>query len=318
MTCNLHHVHTAQLEPKYALFATSWAVGTVLILIAIKVFAYIQSGSVAILATLADSVIDGGISLLMFFAVRFSQKPADDDHRYGHGKIEGIAALFQAAMMSGAALFLIFESAQRFIDPKVIEEHQLGVGVAAIAIVLSGLLVVVQDYCLKKAPSLAVEADKAHYTTDIFLNGSVIAVLLFHYYGGPIWVDPVAGLCVSSFFGWTAYHIGKKAVDMLMDKELPDPVREDIQNTALQNDQVHGIHDLRTRAIGMRIRISFDLEIDADLLLKDAHAITLDVERAILQKYPHAEIMIHLDPHGIPHHDSRHDMSEEKRDAANA
>jgi ferrous-iron efflux pump FieF len=293
-----HRIDPKKMNPKFALLASFWAIGTVLILILIKTYAYSVSGSAAMLGTLTDSVIDAAISLMMLFAVRYSLKPADVDHRDGHGKIEGIAALMQGAFMAGAGVFLCFEAAERFIHPMNVTHHKTAILVAGVAIILSFIVVVVQKYSLRRAPSLAIEADHAHYKTDIALNGSVILALLVDFYGGSRWFDPAFALIIAGYFLWTAFRITNRSVDMLMDKEMSVQIRKDIEEIVAQNLHIHGMHDLRTRQSGMRIHISFDVELNPDLPLKEAHDIVRDLDHEILKQYPHAEIIIHMDPIG--------------------
>lgn len=301
------------IEPRYALFASVWAIGTVSILILIKGYAYSQSQSAAILATFTDSLSDAAISLMMLLALRYSLRPADHDHRHGHGKMEGIAALFQAAFLSGAGIFLVFESIHRFMEPREVSHHMLGITVAAIAMVLSSFLVTVQRYCLKRAPSLAVEADRAHYSTDIALNGSVIIALLASYYGGPAWIDPACAVLIAAYYGFTARRIALDAVDMLMDKELPEAVRIKIHEIIRRHPDILGHHDLRTRKSGMTIHISMDVELDPHLSLEHSHEIIRAVEHDLLDDFPYAEIIIHADPFGDPH-DTRHNrVGKEKK-----
>lgn len=292
-------------NPRYALLAAGWSVVTVSILILIKIWAYVESDSSAMLATLMDSVMDAGVSVILLLAVRYSLKPADHGHRHGHGKIEGIAALFQSAMMFAGACFILFESGHKFLHPQTVSHHMTGVVVAGVAIGLSLVLVMVQRFALARAPSLAVEADRAHYTTDIALNGTVIVALLVHYYGGPAWVDPLTALCIAGYFGWTSWHIGRQGADMLMDKELSPAVRERIESIVKNHDEVLGIHDLRTRRSGMVLHITFDVEIDPDFTLRAAHDVTRELEQMILADFPYAEILIHMDPHGDTF-DARH------------
>lgn len=294
-----------RFEPRYALLAAGWSVATVSVLITIKLFAYVQSDSTAVLAGLLDSVMDAGVSVILLFAVRYSLKPADKGHRHGHGKIEGIAALFQSAMMFAGACFILFEAGHKFLHPTPVSDHMLGIAVSGVAIVLSFILIGVQQFALSRAPSLAIESDKAHYTTDIALNGAVMAALLAHYYGGPLWIDPAAALAIAAYFAWTSSHIGRQGADMLMDRELPNAVRERIQSIVKEHDDVLGIHDLRTRKSGMVLHISFDVEIDPELTLRAAHDVTRDLENRILADYPYAEVLIHMDPHGDTF-DARH------------
>ena len=292
------HYHGRKIEPRYALLASFWAVGTVSVLIVIKTYAYYVSGSTAMLGTLVDSVVDAAISLMMLFAVRLSLKPADADHRHGHGKVEGIAALLQGAFMGGAGIFLIFEAFDRFLHPVALTDHKAAIVVAGIAIIMSLAIVAVQKFVLARAPSLAIEADHAHYKTDIFLNGSVIIALLVDYYGGSGWLDPAFAVLIAGYFIVTAWRITSKSVDMLMDKELPDTVRMHIEKIIADHPQVHGMHDLRTRMSGMKMHISFDVELDPGMSLKAAHDVVRRLDHAILEHYPHAEIIIHMDPRG--------------------
>lgn len=294
-----------KIDTRYALFASFWALGTVAVLICIKGYAYWMSGSAAILATLTDSLTDAVLSLGMLAALKYSLRPADRSHRHGHGKMEGIGALFQAACLFGAALFLMFEAMRRFAEPQEITHHILGIWVAGIAIILSVILISVQKYCLSRAPSLAIEADRAHYTTDIALNGSVIAALMISYNNGPVWIDPACAALVAFYYMYASRKIALQATDMLTDRELPEAVRTRIKDTIKRHPDILGFHDLRTRKSGMVIHISFDVEIDPAISLKEAHDITRALELDIIDDFPYAEIIIHKDPYGDTH-DTRH------------
>jgi len=287
-----------KIEPRYALIASAWVMVTAAILITIKGYAYYKSDSAAVLATLTDSLTDVAISLVMLLALRYSLRPADSSHRHGHGKMEGIAALFQAAFLSGAGLFLLLDALRRFTDGEVVTNQVIGMKVAAISIVLSALLVMVQNYCLKRAPSLAVEADRAHYVTDVVLNGTVIVALLVSYYNGPRWADPAAAVVIAIYYWIAARRIALDATDMLMDKELPRAVRDKIKEIIGKHVDVLGFHDLRTRKSGMVLHISFDVEVDPDITLKEAHDIVRALEQDLLTDFPYAEIIIHKDPYG--------------------
>lgn len=296
---------TSDSRPRYALYAGAAAMATVSVLIVAKTAAWFVTGSAAILASLTDSLIDAWVSGVNLLAIRYSLKPADREHRYGHGKIEGIAALFQAALITSAAVFLTLESVSRLLSVQKVESLDIALGVMAFSMTMSILLVAVQKYSLKFAPSLAVESDQAHYATDIVVNAGTILALGIVAAGGPHWIDSAFALVVVVYLAKTAWQIGFKGADMLMDRELPDSVRHGILELIVAQPLVLGVHDLRTRAIGMRVHVSFDVELDPDLTLQEAHDATRAIESAILQKYPHAEVMIHMDPAGDPT-DSRH------------
>ncbi len=293
-----HHYQPQKHNPRYALLASLFAIGSVTLLIIIKTYAYYVSGSTAMLGTLTDSIVDVAVSLMMLYAVKLSLKPADETHRHGHGKVEGIAALLQGAFMGGAGIFLGFEAFDQFINPTPLTHHKVAIIVATIAIMVSLIVVAVQKFSLKRAPSLAIEADHAHYKTDIFLNGTVIIALLASYYGAPLWIDPAFALIIAFYFLWTAFKITGQSVDMLMDKEMPEDVRQQIETIVAGFDNIHGMHDLRTRMSGMNMHISFDVELDPKITLKTAHDIVRTLDHAILEYYPNAEIIIHMDPLG--------------------
>lgn len=298
-------------NPQYALLASFCTVAFVSVLISIKAYAYYFSGSTAMLGTLVDSVVDLAVSLMLLFAVRLSLKPADEDHRFGHGKVEGIAALLQGAFMGGAGIFLVFEAFDRFVNPVELVNHDLAIAVAVLAICMSIAIIAVQKFALRRAPSLAVEADHGHYKTDLSLNGTVIVAVLADMYGGPPWLDPVFGLLIASYFLWVAWSVTNKSLAMLMDKELPDEMRLNIYRIVEKHEEIHGMHDLRTRMSGMNIYISFDVELDPELSLQEAHDIVRELDHAILDHYPNAEIIIHMDPIGDTA-DARHSVDGEQ------
>ena len=292
---------------KYAYLAAVASIVTALILIIVKTAAWLASGSASVLASLTDSISDAAISLMNLAAIFYSLRPADHEHRYGHGKIEGLVAIFQGSFICGAAAFLVLESLTRYAYQQPVENHFLGIGVMGFSILASLVLVAIQNHSLKFAPSLAVESEKAHYSADIFLNGGVIAVLAVLYYGGPVWVDPVFAFVVALYLVWTAKVISMKGMDMLLDHELPDKLRSEILNMVKLEEGVLGVHDLRTIKSGMRIFISFDIEVDPTLTLKGAHEIAKQAEKSLLGQYPDSEIMIHVDPYGDTE-DSRHQV----------
>ncbi len=298
MAKHSHHTPHGDHRPHYALLSSCWTVGTVTVLIFIKSYAFYVSGATTMLATLTDSVVDAAVSIMLLLAVHYSLKPADKDHRHGHGKVEGIAALMQGAFLGGAGIFLGFEAFNRFINPEPLSHHGLTIGVASIAIALTFLIIGGQKFALRYAPSLALASDHAHYKTDIFLNGSVIVAMLVDYYGMVSWIDPAFALFIAFYFMYTAVAVTGNSIDMLMDKELPADIRHEIEKLVMQNSQIHGMHDLRTRMSGMNMHISFDVELDPHLTLKQAHDIVRELDHAILAKYPNAEIIIHMDPIG--------------------
>lgn len=267
------------------------------VLVIAKLFAWLASGSVAMLASLADSSLDLVASLTTFFAVRYAASPADDEHRFGHGKAEALASLLQALLVALSAGFLIHESWQRFTDPQPLTAGSLALSVMGLSIGLTLGLVWAQTRALKQTGSLAVSGDRAHYFADLGSNGVVIGGLVMALFG---WhqADPIMGFLVVLWLFWTAFDVGKDAIEALMDRELPDEEREQILSLAADDPRVLGVHQLRTRASGPFIHIQFHLELDPDLTLTAAHSIVVDCEARVMVAYPAADVLIHPDPKG--------------------
>lgn len=295
-------------RPRFALFAGGASIFTVIILILIKGGAYLHSGSASVLASLVDSLSDAAVSIMNFLAIHYSLRPADSNHRHGHGKAEGLAALMQAAFIGGAGVFLLFESLTRFAAPRELQGYNVVITVMVVSTAFSAALVALQKYSLNHAPSLAVEADSAHYNADIVVNIGVIGIMVALGHGAPTWIDPIFAIAVACWLAFTVRSVASKGLDMLLDRELPDNVRLAITQKVLAQKNVLGMHDLRTNKSGMKIFISFDIEVDPHQSMHDAHEITRIVERALLTDFPLAEIMIHVDPHGDTE-DSRHQVA---------
>ena len=278
----------------------------VVVLIVIKAHAYHTSGSVSVLSSLIDSILDSAISVMALASLYYARRPADEDHRWGHGKMEAVSALFQAAIITGAAAFILFEALQHIAQPEAITHHKTAVIVMWISVILSGVLVLMQRLSLKRSESLAIEADSIHYSSDIIINLGALAVLYLNWIGyTPHWIDPLFGLCVSGLMIALVRQIAKKSLDILLDRELPEQERQKLIDIIEAHKKVSGWHDLRTHKHGSYAVISFDIEVDPDLSLWIAHSITKDLEEAMLKLYPQADILIHVDPEGYIE-DARH------------
>lgn len=299
---DISHNHDSS---KHSLHAGYMALCVVGVLILAKTFAYYASGSASILSSLTDSVMDSFVSLTAVLSIVYASRPADEDHRWGHGKMEAVSALFQAAVIVGGGAFLVFESVDRLLHPVVVSHHALGMSVMVLSIILSAGLVMVQKRALRHRDSLAVEADRAHYGSDIFVNIGVLIVLFSSSRGAPVWIDPLFALGVAGFMAYLAKDIGGKAINMLMDRELPEEERAKIIAVIEAHEGTIGWHDLRTHRNGETRVISFDMEADGDLTLRDAHQIAKDIEDDILKIFPLSEILIHIDPAGDTD-DARH------------
>jgi ferrous-iron efflux pump FieF len=279
--------------------ATYAAVATAGILIVIKLAAWMATGSMALLSTLIDSLLDVGASLVNLIAVRHALQPADRDHRFGHGKAEPLAGMAQSAFVAGSGLFLIIEAAGRFTDPQPITRPLIGIYVMVASILLTLGLVAFQKYVVSKTKSMAVGADSLHYTGDVLINGSVIVSLLLAQQFDFTFVDPLFAIGIAIYLLWNAYGIARTSMDHLMDREFPQAEREKIKQIARTYPGVQNAHDLRTRSSGAQSFIQLHLEMDGQLPLIEAHAIADAVEMKLRQAFPEAEVIIHQDPAGI-------------------
>jgi len=271
------------------------SVATAGFLIVAKLAAWLVTGSVGLLASLVDSVMDSFTSLINLFAIRYALQPADEEHRFGHGKAEPLAGLAQAAFIAGSAVFLIFHSIDRLRDSQQLDQIGIGIGVMVLAIVMTLLLLAIQRYVIRKTDSTAIRADSLHYATDLLTNLSILLALYLSTLGWT-WADPVFAIAVAIYIFYSAFQIGKEAFQQLMDRELPGEILEQIQATALSHPEVTGMHHMRTRQSGQTRFVQLHLELDENMSLKRAHDIADRLEREIMAFLPGAEVIIHQDP----------------------
>jgi ferrous-iron efflux pump FieF len=278
--------------------ATYASISVALILVLAKTVAWLLTDSVVLLATLIDSTLDSMASLINLFAVRHALMPADKEHRFGHGKAEALAGLGQSAFIAGSAGFLLLESGRRLLNPVPLESYGPGLLVMGLSIVLTLALMILQRHVIRKTNSTAIKADALHYRTDILVNTSVIVALLLAVEG---WegFDAIFAIGIAIYILYSSWEIVRQSLDDLMDRELPDTERQEIKRIALSHADVRGMHDLRSRRSGIATFIQLHLEVDDGLSLLQAHALSDVVEHNLQQKYPTAEIIIHIDPASV-------------------
>jgi ferrous-iron efflux pump FieF len=276
-------------------FATGASVTVAGVLIVGKLGAWLATGSVTVLASLVDSLMDAVASAINLMAVRYSLLPADDEHRFGHGKAEALAGLGQATFIAGSALFLLLEAVNRLLHPEPLEAVGVGIGVMVFAILATLVLLGIQRRVIRLTGSTAIRADALHYATDLVTNISTIAALTLAVFG---WhgADPLFALAIAGYILYSAFDIGREAVELLMDRELPDDMRERIRALAYARPEVLGVHDLRTRQAGHQYFVQLHLELKDDLPLREAHAAADAVEESIRRAFPNAEVIVHQDP----------------------
>ncbi len=286
-----HHSHVWLL--KTASLASVVVAG---ILIFAKIIAWWSTESLSLQASLVDSLLDILASLINLFVIRQALKPADEDHRFGHGKAEALGSLAQTAFIMGSALWLMLDVFHRLVHPQAIAAPQVGVIVMVIAIGLTSILIGYQRYVIRMTGSMAINADSLHYQTDLYTNVGVLISLFLSSQFQWLWIDVVVAVIIIFYIIITSVKIGLKALDVLMDRELSDETRQRIMNVAKSHPLVLDVHDLRTRTSGTHLFIQMHLDMSENLSLKEAHQAGDAVSAMIQKELPNADIIIHHDP----------------------
>ena len=297
---------------------TILSVATAAVLVTIKMVVWLMSGSVALLASLADSGLDLIASLVTFFAVRYAAAPPDAEHRYGHGKAEAFGSLFQAGLVFASAALIGQEAIRHMLEPSRVEQTGWALAVMVASIALTGALVLAQGQVLKKTASVAVSGDRAHYFSDLASNVVALLGIGATALTGWLGADAAAGLAVAAILLWGAIQVFRESSTQLMDRELPDQDRARIVELMTADPRVTDVHQLRTRAAGPYIHIQMHADIDPDVSLAEAHSIVVAAERRVLEAFPAADILIHPDPRGRaePHGGAFAEMQEGRAAAA--
>jgi ferrous-iron efflux pump FieF len=311
---NHHHHSHGSLTAKAAIASVSMA----LFLLALKIWASAETGSVALLGSLADTGFDVLASLLTLFSVRYAARPADDDHRFGHGKAEALSALVQVMLVVITAIIIAWRAIARLGSGETTAHPEYGIGVSLIAILATLALLGYQRHVIKRTGSVAINADHVHYQSDLLLNGSVIVAIVLETFLHLRGADPVFGIGIALWLLWGAWRSVNMALEHLLDREWPLEKRERFLEAALKHPDIHGIHDMRTRTSGMHEFCQFHAWVDPKMTVLDAHRVMDEVEEALMQEFPGVEVLIHPDPEGhkdeigyipsetIEHHDHEH------------
>jgi ferrous-iron efflux pump FieF len=279
--------------------AASLSILLAIVLCLLKVVAVFYTGSLAVLSSMVDSLSDILASLITFFAIRISVRPASSNYRYGYGKAEALSALFQSLFVAVSGLFILYDSILRFWHPIELKQTDFGLAVMIFSLITTIILVVFQQFVAKKTNSQAIAADSLHYKVDILTNLSIIMSLGIVRFWGITQIDTVMAVLIALYLLWNAYDLGKDAVRLLLDRELDLKIREDVLDIISKHRINPRAHDLRSRDLGGVYMFEFHLELDGNLDLYTAHKYTDEVEALIKKKYPDAQIIIHQDPKGI-------------------
>ena len=264
-----------------------------------KLAAWLVTGSVTVLSSLLDSLVDVAASVIILVSVHHALRPPDRSHRFGHGKAEPLGALAQAAFIAGSGLFVVFQAIDRLIDPEPLTATAVGIAVMLLSIVATTALVAFQRYVIRVTNSLAIAADSLHYKGDLLINLAVIGTLVAFEATGIVWLDPIVAMAIAAYLLTNAALVGRDAFDLLMDRELSQADRDRIKTVVREDRRVLGLHDLRTRSSGTTYFIELHLELEGTLTLVQAHDVADDVEAALAAAFPGAEIIIHQEPAGL-------------------
>ena len=269
------------------------------LLVGLKGWAAWSTGSTAMLGSLADTLLDLVASLATLAGVWVAAQPADDEHRFGHGKAEALAAMFQVVLISISALGLLFRAIEELIGGGRTQAAGEGIAVSLIAMAATLALLAWQRHVIRQTGSLAIATDHVHYQSDLLLNLAVIAALALDQYGGIAGADPVFGLIIALWLGWGAWRASARAIEQLMDHEWPEEKRDRFITVLGRHPELRGVHDLRTRTSGNRDFVQFHVWVDPAMTVRHAHQVMDEIEAKLLAEFPGVEILIHPDPDGL-------------------
>ena len=283
---------------KLARSAAMASITVAVILVALKSWASWKTGSTAMLGSLADSALDLIASIATLTGVWIASMPADEDHRFGHGKAEALAAIFQVMLIALSAFGIAVRAISQLVEGGQTAAAEEGIAVSVIAIVLTFALLGWQRYVMNRTRSLAIATDHLHYKSDLLLNLAVIAALVLDQYAGFGMADPIFGLAIAAWLGWGAFSAARDAVDDLMDREWPEEKRLAFVEAAAKHPELSNLHDLRTRTSGNRDFVQFHVDMPPMMTVEEAHDIIERVEVDLCRHFPNMELLIHIDPEG--------------------
>lgn len=274
------------------------SVAAATILLGLKAYAATATGSVAMLGSLADTALDLLSSLVTLYAVWLAAQPADEDHRFGHGKAEAIAALMQTLVIVGSAVAIGARAVAQFGVHDLPRRPEVGVSVSLAAAAMTLVLVAYQRRVVAATGSIAIGTDQLHYTSDLFLNLAVVAAFALESWAGLHGADAAFGIGIALYLAWGAVTSARAAVDMLMDREWPEAKRQKLLAVVARHPHVDGVHELRTRSSGVTDFIQFHVWLAPDMTVAAAHVIVDEIEADVATAFAGAEILIHVDPLG--------------------
>jgi ferrous-iron efflux pump FieF len=269
------------------------------LLAVMKGWAAWTTGSTAMLGSLADTALDLIASVATLIGVWVAAQPADSQHRFGHGKAEALAAMFQVVLISISAIGLGFRALEQTIAGGRTSGAGDGIAVSVIAVTATLGLLAWQRRVIRQTGSLAIATDHLHYQSDLALNIAVIAALALDQYGGVRHADPLFGFAIACWLGWAAWRASHQAIEQLMDKEWPEEKKQRFIEVLARHPDLRGAHDLRTRTAGNREFVQFHVWVDPKMTIREAHRVMDSLEARLAAEFPGTEFLIHPDPEGL-------------------
>jgi len=279
--------------------ATNLALVMASLLTIIKFAAWIYSGSLTILTSMVDSIFDVTASAINSVAARYSLKPADEDHRFGHGKAEAIASFTQSLICAVISLFLMVEGIIRIFRPEELSNEVLSMAVMAVSLVVTLIIVSYQKSIIKRTGSLIIKSDLNHYLGDLLGSGAALVSLALYHFADIKWADSITAIIISAIMLKSSIGIFLESLDHLMDKELSEPERHKISKIALSHPEIKSIIELKTRKSGGDIIILLHVEMAGNLPLHTAVQATKEIEREIHSGFGEAVVTVKIESAAI-------------------
>jgi ferrous-iron efflux pump FieF len=274
------------------------SVGLATLLLGFKGYATASTGSVAMLASLADTGLDLVASLVTLYGVHVAAQRADENHRFGHGKAEALAALFQVALIAASAVAIAARAIMALATRAPTASPETGIVVSIGAAAATMALLAYQRRVIAQTRSIAIGADNLHYRSDLALNIAVVLALGLDHYAGLHGADALFGLGIAAWLGWGAWISASHALDQLMDREWPEEKRRAFLDVAATIPALAGMHDLRTRTSGAHDFAQFHMPFPPETSIGTAHEVMEHIEARLMEAFPGLEVIIHPDPAG--------------------
>ena len=280
--------------------AIQLSVGVASFLAFLKFSAGVLTHSLGILASGVDSLLDVFVSTINFFTLHKAEEPPDADHAYGHGKAESIAGLFQSLFIGVSGVVIIAESVRRLImQNHHVYRLDVGLGVMLFSIAASFVLVRRLKFVAKQNPSIVLDSETLHFSSDLFANLGVIVILLFVKMTGLAILDLLISLAIAFYIFWQSMNLLRRSIDELMDREISPELHEKIKGIIFRHDpRIVDFHNLRTRRVGNKIFIDFHVVLRGEKSFKEAHRLTESLISAIEREIPDCDLTVHTDPEG--------------------